>query len=111
MSAISTSRKAKSREVLFSSGQALRAAANGPFFPDWEFQTLFGLERSEVSAIAASWPEPTASPEKVSIAVSNSLNNLLGYPHQKDAVWSQWLSVDRYQLNALSNKLRASLRV
>jgi hypothetical protein len=91
-------------------GQALSAAANGPFFPDWEFQTLFGMERSEVGAIAASWPEPAASPEKVSIAVSNSLNNLLGYPHQKDAVWSQWLSVDRDQLNALSNKLRASLR-
>jgi hypothetical protein len=31
-------------------GQALRAAANGPFFPDWEFHALFGLERSEVSA-------------------------------------------------------------
>ena len=35
-------------------GQALRAAADGPFFPDWEFHTLFGLERSEVRAIADS---------------------------------------------------------
>jgi hypothetical protein len=25
-------------------GQALSAAADGPFFPDWEFHTLFGLE-------------------------------------------------------------------
>ena len=25
--------------------EALSAAAEGPFFPDWEFHTLFGLER------------------------------------------------------------------
>jgi hypothetical protein len=86
--------------------QALRAAANGPFFPDWEFHTLFGLERSEVIAIEDTWPEPYSSPERVSIPVNNSLNNLSGYPHQEDAVWSQWISVDRQQLNALFNKLR-----
>ncbi len=33
-------------------GQALRAAADGPFFPDREFHTLFGLERSDVRATA-----------------------------------------------------------
>jgi hypothetical protein len=87
-------------------GQALRAAADGPFFPDWEFHTLFGLERRKVRAIADAWPEPTASSDDVETAVNNSLNNLLGYPHQQDAVWSQWVSVDRHQLNKLFNRLR-----
>jgi hypothetical protein len=87
-------------------GQALRAAADGPFFPDWEFHTLFGLERSEVRAIADGWPQLAASSEDVAIAVNNSLNNLLGYPHQQDAVWSRWVSVDRHQLSELFNRLR-----
>ncbi|WP_162584044.1 hypothetical protein [Variovorax sp. PBS-H4] len=28
--------------------ECLWAAADGPFFPDWEFSTLFGLSREEV---------------------------------------------------------------
>jgi hypothetical protein len=87
-------------------GQALRAAADGPFFPDWEFQTLFGLQRSEVRAIADAWPQPTASAENVTIAVNNSLNNLLGYPHSMEAEWAKWISVEPEHLNELFNRLR-----
>src|SRR5256885_16434337 len=85
-------------------GQALRAAADGPFFPDWEFPTLFGLERSELRAIADAWPKPAASRDDVEMAVNNSLNNLLGYPHRQDVVWSEWISVDRNQLKKLFNR-------
>lgn len=87
-------------------GQALRAAADGPFFPDWEFHTLFGLQRSEVRAIANAWPNPAASSQDVELAVNNSLGNLLGYPHGQDAVWSQWISVDTQQLTDLFSRLR-----
>jgi hypothetical protein len=87
-------------------GQALRAAADGPFFPDWEFRALFGLERSKVRAIANAWPQPGASPEEMTIAVNNSLGNLLGYPHHKDAEWTHWISIDRQQLNELFDRLR-----
>lgn len=87
-------------------GEVLRAAANGPFFPDWEFHTLFGLERQQVREIADRWPLPIIDPEVVTVAVNNSFNNLLGYPHRKDDVWSGWLSVDRPTLNDLFNHLR-----
>lgn len=87
-------------------GEALRAAADGPFFPDWEFHTLFGLERSEIRAIADAWPEFAASREVVTMAVNNSLNSLLGYPHRSEGVWSQWISVGPQQLNELFNRLR-----
>ena len=30
----------------------LRASVTGPFFPVWEFHTLFGLEHQEVADIA-----------------------------------------------------------
>jgi hypothetical protein len=87
-------------------GEALRAAAEGPFFPDWEFFTLFGFERSEVRAIADAWPEPVASSSEVERAVNDSFNNLLGYPHKKEAVWSHWISVDQQQLKQLFHRLR-----
>lgn len=87
-------------------GEALRAAVDGPFFPDWEFHTIFGLHRSEVRAIAEAWPLQVASPEKTEQAVNNSLNNLLGYPHGEEAVWSQWISVDERQLCELFDRLR-----
>jgi hypothetical protein len=86
-------------------GQALRAAVDGPVFEDWEFHTLFGLERSEVRAIPDAWPNPDAPLDDVHLAVNNSLNNLPGYPHQQDAAWSQWISVDRCQLNKLFNRV------
>ena len=37
--------------------QCLRAAVQGPFFPDWEFHTLFGLEREDVAAVLSRWPD------------------------------------------------------
>ena len=87
-------------------GEVLRGAADGPFFPDWEFQTLFGLYREEVRAIANAWPLPVVEPQTVIIAVNNSFNMLLGYPHRKDDVWPEWISVDRPALNELFNRLR-----
>lgn len=94
--------KAESRIV----GEVLRAAADGPFFPDWEFQTLFGLERKEVRQIADGWPLPMMDPQTVIAAVNNSFNMLLGYPYRKDIEWSDWISVDRARVVELFNKLR-----
>jgi hypothetical protein len=69
--------------------RALVASVDGPFFPDGEFQTLFGLTRDEVAQMAAAWPDPLEhtpwdyeSPERAQwVAVNNALNNLLSYPH------------------------------
>lgn len=94
--------QAESRVV----AEVLRATADGPFFPDWEFPTLFGLEREDVREIADQWPLATVDPHVMAVAVNNSFNNLLGYPHHKDDVWSDWISVDRSALNELFNRLR-----
>lgn len=72
--------------------QCLFAAANGPFFPDWEFGTLFGLDRDEVRQIAEAWPVWENEREQ-SRAVSNALNNLLGYPHKHWEAWPGYISV------------------
>jgi hypothetical protein len=64
--------------------QALRAAVEGPFFPDEEFSTLFGVDRNTANEILVAWPERTVGPDTFRGAVIGSLNNLLGYPHGKD---------------------------
>ena len=87
-------------------GEVLRAAADGPFFPDWEFHTLFGLHREQVRRIASEWPLPVLPPEDVELAVNNAINWLLSYPHRKHEIWADWISVDQNALNELFNRLR-----
>lgn len=67
-------------------GQCLRAAADGPFFPEWEFHTLFGFERDDIRRMAQAWP---AWQDEIgqARAVNSTLNNLLGYPH---GCWDSW---------------------
>lgn len=62
-------------------GACLRAAADGPFFDDSEFVTLFGVNRLYLRQIAAGWPSVNPLDEGVAVAVWNSMNNLLGFPH------------------------------
>src|SRR4029077_19527488 len=72
----------------------LRAAAEGPFFDDWEFHTLFGLKRDEVKNVLESWPNLDENNESVVLAINNSLNNLLGYPlHERNHEWPKFIAV------------------
>jgi hypothetical protein len=89
-------------------GQALRAAADGPFFPDWEFHILFGFTCSEFRAVAHAWPNVELNCADVALAVNNALNNLLGYPHRQQSVWAQWVSVGPSELDQLFCRLRKS---
>src|SRR4051812_41259647 len=87
--------------------ECLRAASDGPFFPDWEFPTLFGLERDQVRRIAAAIPDIDDSLEEVALAINNAMVNLFGYPHDHEAVWSQFISVPEEEVNRVLTKWRA----
>lgn len=89
--------------------ECLHAAANGPFFPDWEFSTLFGLERSEVAEFANHWPNIDESDEKICAAINNAMNNLLGYPIDREGEWSSFISVEPKELMIVLGKLRGAL--
>ena len=88
--------------------ESLVAAARGPFFPDWEFHTLFGLERDEVESIADSFSSDTQLTGDVAFALNNAMSNLLSYPHGQEATWAQWLSVTPAQLQVIFSRWRAS---
>lgn len=72
--------------------ECLVAAVEGPFFPDWEFHTLFGLTRAQVAEVARCWPR-CEDEEAQALAVNNSLANLLGYPHGEADAWRRFISV------------------
>ena len=87
--------------------ESLAAAARGPFFPDWEFHALFGLERSEVAPIADSFSASTPLTGDVALALNNAMGNLLCYPHGQESAWSQWLSVTPSELQVIFSRWRA----
>jgi hypothetical protein len=89
--------------------QALIAAAQGPFFPDWEFHTLFGFNRADVHFIAESFSPTTEIAGDVALAINSAIGNLIGYPHGKSDIWSKWLSVTPAELEAIHSRWRAVL--
>jgi hypothetical protein len=85
--------------------ECLRATVEGPFFPDWEFSTIFGLEREEVRKILSGWPELDESDKSVVVAINNSFNNLLGYPtRHKMEIWPNYISVSPWEIALLFDK-------
>jgi len=88
--------------------ESLVAAASGPFFPDWEFHSLFGLDRAEVESIAESFTPATPLTGDVALALNNAMNNLLGYPHGQEAAWAHWLSVTPAELQVIFSRWQAS---
>jgi hypothetical protein len=65
--------------------RCLKASCKGKFFPDWEFQTIFGVDRQTVEAVYQAWPVQTLDDETFRQAIIASMNNLSGYPHSREA--------------------------
>ena len=86
--------------------RCLRAAVEGPFFPEWEFHTLFGLHRAEVAAVAARWPNVSNAEEDVRLAINNSLGNLLGYPHGEPVAFKEPVGESAEEVERIFSKWR-----
>ena len=94
-------------------GECLRAAAHGPFFPDWEFHTLFGLSRQEVQSVADRFPDIDEGHDGPGernddwLAINNSFANLMGYPHgASESTWSRYISVKQFELESVFERWR-----
>jgi hypothetical protein len=83
--------------------RGLAASVEGKFFPDWEFQTLMGVDRDVVRNVLNAWPNVTVGKDEFMCAVMNSLNNLLGYPHKQEIQLQQFVAEGRA---AIGNVLR-----
>jgi hypothetical protein len=88
-------------------GACLNAAAKGPFFDEWEFESLFGMTRSHLREVAGAWPEVDDTEEIVRLAINNSFTNLLGYPHRMDDNLLEWVGATREEINHVFEKWRS----
>lgn len=88
--------------------RALEACSHGPFFDEWEFQTLFGLTRPQFGEAAHRWTEEGEVDAEVEVAIRNAIVNLVGYPHGLDEVLEVRFEVDRGRLEDLLRRLTGS---
>lgn len=87
--------------------RALQASAEGEFFPDWEFSTLFGVDRDIVRKVYQAWPQRSVSPEEFGCALTGSLNQLMGYPHGRDTELLDYVPEGRVALQRALDRLKS----
>jgi hypothetical protein len=83
----------------------LLASDEGPFFPDWEFQTLFGVERGQLRKVRMRWPDVSLTEKTVYLSVMNSVANLLGYPHGEEQSLLRYVPEGPARIRRLGSKL------
>ncbi len=88
--------------------ERLQTSVAGPFFPDREFDTLFGVERGRVKEVLKACPNVGEEDEVVSLVLNNALNHLLGYPHKCEYIWSDYISVPSGEVARIFQKWRGS---
>jgi len=90
--------------------ECIKASAYGPFFihegakddPYWEIHPLFGLTIDELRTLADALPNLDLEDENVNLAINNSINHLLGYPHCcSEEVWKKYISVSKDELEKI----------
>ena len=81
-------------------------AAGNVILHDWEFQTIMGIEVKDFLKVVAKWPDVDEAEETVFLAINNSLNNLLGYPHGKHSKWSEYVSASQSEVARVFAKWR-----
>lgn len=86
--------------------QCIHASYAGTFFPDWEFETLFGVEREELKQILTAWPNIDESDSRTMLSINNTFNNLLGYPHRKEKEWPKYITVSPHEVARIFSKWR-----
>lgn len=65
---------------------------------DEEFETVMGIDLTTLRAVLERWPTVDEADPDVRLAVNNSLNNLLGYPHAFQACWDERIPVTRSEV-------------
>jgi hypothetical protein len=87
--------------------RSLQAAVEGNFFPDWEFQTLIGVDRATVQDVYNAWPRQNLDLEDFSCAVVGSLANLLWYPHGRHEELISYVTEGPEAIEAALDRLTA----
>jgi hypothetical protein len=92
----------RERQTVF---ECLFAAEQEEFFPEWEFETLFGITRNQLKGVREQWPTVDIAQPEVGAAIVCSMNHLLGYPNAQDGRWERYISVQPDAVKSTMDKL------
>lgn len=81
-------------------------AAGDVILHDWEFATIMGIDPAEFRSVVDAWPDVDDSDEIVCLAINNSMNNLLGYPHAFHDDWDSRIPVKKAEIVRVLSKWR-----
>jgi hypothetical protein len=85
--------------------RCLIAAEEGPFFPEWEFETLFGVNRAEIRNVRLRWPNVSLKDEMVYVSIFNSLTHLIAYPHGDEKALQRYVPEGRSKIRQVLDRL------
>ena len=85
--------------------ECLCAAEHEDLFPEWEFETLFGINREKITIVRESWPEVDTSNPDVGAALVGAMGQMLGYPLGKNKRWENYISVSPENIKRILDKL------
>jgi hypothetical protein len=60
----------------------------------------------ELQSVVAAWPAVDDGQEVVRLAINNSFNNLLGYPHAFHESWESRIPVSKAEIGRVFSKWR-----
>lgn len=75
------------KEELCNVYECLRLVTSKKVFEDWEFETLFGVNRDSYFQILESWPNVNMHDANTESMVINAMNHVLGYPWGDEGEW------------------------
>jgi hypothetical protein len=85
--------------------ECLCAAEREDIFPEWEFETLFGIRREKLIDVRKEWPEVDVTHPDVGAAILGAVNHLLGYSSDQNMKWTDHISSPPESLKVVLEKL------
>ena len=86
--------------------ECLKASLDGPFFPDWEYETLIGAKKSEIEKIIQGLPNIHENKYDITQVICSCLGNLIGYPHGREDEWEKYVSANYNDVLNIIAKLK-----
>lgn len=86
----------------------MEASCMEMFFPEWEFHTLFGMDRVDLKEAINLFPNLDCENEVHDAAMRNSLLHLVFYPHGCDKELKNMLNKDLKEIKNVIDKIIAT---
>jgi len=89
--------------------QCMQCVANGNvILHDFEFQMIMGVDVDEFMDIFEAWPNLDENDKYVKLAINNTLNNLIGYPHDMQKSWNEVMETPLSEIARIFQKWEGS---